>query len=404
MMGEANLCHACRQRTVVNSIDCGLQPICNRFLVAPSEPEATFPLGLGQCDACGLIQISRPAPVEEIRPRYDWIGYHEPEGHLDALVGELASLPGITRASSVGAVVFGGDTTIIRFQQLGFRRTWRLDLQRDLGISDRNAGTETIQDRLRPEAAGEIVRRHGPFDLLVVRHMVEHAHDLRRLLATIRSMVKTGGHVVFEVPDCEPPFTTCDYSIIWEEHVCYFMSATFRYCLEAMGFEVLAVQRPPDSLIALTRVLAAAGGKVLSGEIVAKEKARMKFFADSLPVRQKIIGAFLAETRARTGRVAFFGASHLSCIYINLLQLGNYLHCVVDDHPKKRGKFMPGSRLPIVGSSALTERGIKVCLSPLRPETEAAVARNNPQFIANHGKFVSIFAGRPNSLPIQPCA
>lgn len=406
MMGAANICHACRKKTVVDMLDCGPQPVCNRFLVDPTATEATFPLVISQCDSCGLIQIHHPAAVEEIRPRWDWIGYNEPEGHLDALVEELASLPQITRESLIGAIVFGGDTTIARFRQRGFQRTWRIDLQRDLGVSDRNAGTETIQERLTPESAGQIARQHGQFDLLVVRHMVEHAHDVRRFLAAIHSLLKPGGLAVFEVPDCEQAFATCDYSILWEEHVFYFMPVTFRHCLEAAGFGVMAIQRPAYSLVALTRAQspAAPTKHVLPAEIVAQEKARMRSFAQSLPGQRDAIGTFLVETRAQKGPIAFFGAGHLACVYINLLQMKEHLDCIVDDHPRKRGLFLPGSRLPIVGSASLVERGIKVCLSPLSPETEAKVASNNPEFIASGGRFASIFSGRPNSLPIRSCA
>ena len=387
---------------VTDMIDCGPQPVCNRYLVNPTAPEATFPLVIGQCAACGLIQISHPVPVSEIRPRCDWIAYNEPEGHLDALVEELASLPGITRESSIGAVVFGGDTTIARFQQRGFQRIWRIDLQRDLGVNDRNAGTETIQDRLTPESVGNIVRRHGQFDLLVVRHMVEHAQDVPRFLAAIHSLLKLGGWAVFEVPDCEQSFATCDYSIIWEEHVSYFMPATFRHCLEASGFGMLAMQRPAYSLVAVTRseITAADASTDLPTEIIALEAARMRLFSDSLPARRNVIGAFLAKTRSQTGPIAFFGAGHLACVYINLLKLKEHFACIVDDHPKKRGLFLPGSHLPIVGSASMAERGIKVCLSALSPETEARVARNNPEFVANGGLFMSIFARRPNSLPV----
>lgn len=405
MMGGANICHACQQKAVVDILDCGPQPVCNRFLVDPVAPEAAFPLIISQCDGCGLIQISHPAPVEEIRRRWDWISYNEPEGHLDALVDELAGQPGITHESSIGAIVFGADTTIPRFQQRGFQRTWRIDLQRDLGVNDRNAGTETIQDRLTLETASTIVQRLGQFDLLVVRHMVEHAHAPRRFLAAIRSLLKPGGLAVFEVPDCEQAFATCDYSILWEEHVFYFMAVTFRHCLEAAGFAVMAIQRPAYSLVALTRAKPSVADdtKGLSADLVAVEKARMKSFADSLPKKQNAIGAFLTEARVQGGSIAFFGAGHLACMYINLLQLKLHLDCIVDDHPKKRGLFLPGSRLPILGSESLTQRGIKLCLSALSPEAEAQVARNNPDFLANGGKFLSIFAGRANSLPVPLC-
>jgi len=227
MTVRLEVCHSCREKAVVALLDCGPQPVGHRFLTSAGQEEGLFPLVVSQCRACGLIQLSHPAPVDEIRPRFDWISYNEPDAHLDALVEALSKLPGLLRESHVGAVVVGGDKTIECFQQRGFANIWRIDLQRDLDVCEPNSGTETLQARLTPEAAARITHEQGLFDLLVVRHMVEHAHEARSFLAAIQQMLKPGGYAIFEVPDCSRAFDACDYSILWEEHVFYFMPFHF---------------------------------------------------------------------------------------------------------------------------------------------------------------------------------
>jgi SAM-dependent methyltransferase len=390
MTGAAYTCHSCRQTAVRDILDCGRQPVSNRFLPSADAPETMFPLIVGQCTACGLVQISRPVPAAELRAGFDWIRYTEPDDHLDALVGELARLPGITTTSRVGAVVFGGDTTTTRFQEHGFQNLWRVDLRRDLGVEEPCAGTESIQERLTPATAQEIVSRCGLFDLLVVRHMMEHAHEVRRFLAAIQAMLRPGGYAVFEVPDCERPFAELEYSILWDEHVFYFMPATFRHCLARAGFDMLDLQRPRFSLVAITRktdsprAIAPCAADVLVAELARAEK-----FARGLPARQ------VAVTKALKagGKTAFFGAGHQGCIYINLLGLKFELAFVVDDLPQKQGLFMPGSRLLIRPSSALADAGVRVCLSSLGAETDRKVAAKNKVFLAQGGQFRSIFAG-----------
>jgi methyltransferase family protein/putative zinc binding protein/C-methyltransferase-like protein len=400
MIAELEICHSCLARAVNVVLDCGPQPVGNRFLHSRHAAESLFPLVVGQCAACGLIQLGHPAPVDELRPRFDWISYTEPDAHLDALVEELTRLPGIVQQSHVGAVVLGQDKTLECFEKRGFRNTWQIDLQRDLGVAGPYAGTETLQSRLTPASAGCIAEKQGLFDLLVVRHMVEHAHHVQEFLAAIRSMIKPDGYAIFEVPDCETAFATCDYSILWEEHVFYFMPATFRHCLETAGFAVLGLQRPTYSLVALTRPQPALQPPRVPPLVLQAEIDRMSHFASSLPrLRQCTQDAL----RRLSGPVAFFGAGHMACTYISLLELGGALDCVVDDHPQKRGMFMPGSRLPVVGSDALAHRGITACISALSPGSEARVAAKNASFTAAGGRFLSIFSGRPNSLLIESC-
>ncbi|HBJ82284.1 MAG TPA: hypothetical protein DDZ88_00080 [Verrucomicrobiales bacterium] len=403
MTVRLEVCHSCREKAVVALLDCGPQPVGHRFLTSAGQEEGLFPLVVSQCRACGLIQLSHPAPVDEIRPRFDWISYNEPDAHLDALVEALSKLPGLLRESHVGAVVVGGDKTIECFQQRGFANIWRIDLQRDLDVCEPNSGTETLQARLTPEAAARITHEQGLFDLLVVRHMVEHAHEARSFLAAIQQMLKPGGYAIFEVPDCSRAFDACDYSILWEEHVFYFMPFTFRHCLETAGFQVLDLQQPTYSLVALTRKESVQAQK-LHADILKTEIDRMQHFSESLPRIRKATQECVSSLHTENGPVAFFGAGHMACTYINLLELHQELDCVVDDHPQKRGLLMPGSHLPIIGSDSLAERGVKVCLSALSPESEAKVIRNNPHFTAAGGKFLSIFAGRPNFMPIRSCA
>lgn len=359
-----------------------------------TEAEDLFPLVLGQCRACGLVQISQPAPVDAIRSRFEWIAYNEPDAHLDQLVEELARLPGISRESHVGMVVLGADRTLERFEQRGFRNLWRIDQHRDLDVREPYSGTETLQERLTLESAGRIAAREGLFDLLVIRHMVEHAHEVRTFLAAVRAMLKPGGYAIFEVPDCKAAFETCDYSILWEEHVFYFMPATFRSCLETAGFAVLDMQIPTYSLVALTRKEEVNAGPLPQASL-AVESHRMRYFSQSLP---RVRLSTQEALRSLGGPVAFFGAGHMACTYISLLELGGMITCVVDDHPNKRGMHLPGTHLPVVGTDELELRGIKACISALSPESEARVATRNTAFTSSGGRFLSIFANRPNSL------
>ena len=93
-----------------------------------------------------------------------------------------------------------------------------------------------------------------------------------------------------------------------------------------------------------------------------------------------------------------FGAGHLACKFINLMEVGPYQDFVVDDNPHKKGLFMPGSRLPILDTSALLERDLRLCLLSLNPESEKKVLAKNASFTERGGIFASIFPSNPRSI------
>jgi hypothetical protein len=270
-MNRAKSCHACNSKCITNLLDCGDQVLCNRYVQAPQEIEARFPFALGQCGVCGLVQISQPVAAAELKARFDWIRYNEQEGHLDDLVETICGLPGVTTVSSVGALSFKDDTTVERFRKRGFANTWRLAMEEDLGITDSAAGLETIQARLSPACAEAIARRRGLCDVLIVRHILEHAHALRAFASALKKLVKPDGYLVFEVPDCHPALARKDYCMPWEEHILYFTPATFLGTLRLLGFSVVHyhayIYSNENSLIAIVRAAEAMDGAGVSGPV-----------------------------------------------------------------------------------------------------------------------------------------
>ena len=127
------------------SLDFGLQPVSNRFYPLESDSSAPkFQLGLKVDPKTGLIKLDKLFPVEELKPRHDWLTCFEPEDHLDKLVEDLIKLPGIHNSSVIGAYSFKDDSTIKRLNSKGYNNTWRVDPESDLGV-DKFANVETYQ-------------------------------------------------------------------------------------------------------------------------------------------------------------------------------------------------------------------------------------------------------------------
>ena len=381
--------------------DFGPHPICNRYLTAADAPEFTQPMVIGQCGACGLVQTLDPVPATELVPAVDWIAYNEPEGHLDAVAETLAGLPGLKPGAVCVGVSFKDDTLVARMQQRGFT-IGRLDMERDLGITRKGCGVESIQARLDGPRANAITAQRGHADLVIARHILEHAHDLRGFIAAVRSLAKPGGYVVFEVPDCTLAFDLKDITTLWEEHTVYFTPATFQSTVATGGAALVnfAIHPYPfeNCLVGVTRTDASAPPTTMTREAFASEQARARAFANSLSVRRDELRGFLTDFRARHGKVAVLGAGHLACTWIHLLGLAEFIEFLADDNPHKQNHFLPGARLPIRGSAGLLTENIKLCLLAVSPEAEPKVIARNREFVERGGRIASIFPASRNAL------
>ena len=110
-------CLTCQKDAVRVLLDFGPQPPSNRFECASEQNAETHPLVVGQCDACGLVQLVTPMAPGTVLPRFDWLTYNEPEGHLDDLVARLCELPGVNPEARIVGLTYKDDTTLQRFNR-----------------------------------------------------------------------------------------------------------------------------------------------------------------------------------------------------------------------------------------------------------------------------------------------
>jgi hypothetical protein len=377
-------------------LDFGEQPLTNRFLRGPDEPQDTYPLSIGACACCGTVQLLEVAPPDALRPRFDWLSYNEPESHLDQVAERIRRLPGLRPNATVAGLTYKDESTLRRLRDLGPADTWLADRRLDLGVEHPLGGIESIQHNLTGAAGERMLRRHERPDVVILRHVLEHAHDIHALLDCLRRLVAPGGYLVFEVPDAVRALERCDYSTVWEEHVFYFTPATLRQCFTLAGFEVVDLTSHhytlENSLVVIVRPCAGRH-EPLSAAEVGRETERMSRFVECYPRERAVRAARLGQ-----GRTALLGAGHHGAAFINLFGLERAIDFVVDDDPRKQGLYMPGSRLPIVASSELLERGVRLCLMTVRPEMESAVVRRNEAFTARGGCLASIFPDSAHAL------
>ncbi len=394
-LGALPQCRMCRAPAPSLLLDLGPQPISSHFLTDPARGELAYPLSLGQCTACGLVQLLDHPRASEVRPLFEWIRYNEPEDHLDRMTDAIVSLPGLRADSIICGVTYKDDSTLRRLRERGWQNQWRVDPSSDLGISG-HAELETIQEKLTPAAAVAMLDRYPRADVVLARHILEHAHDTRTFVKALTMLAKPSAYLVFESPDCRRAFHQLDYTAIWEEHILYFTPETFQRSFAYLDLEQEKFITYPypfeDSLVGMTRIRTAAGGAPPdSTKALQKEITRGRRFADQLEKVSSQHREILSGVLAREGPIALLGAGHHACAYLNYLRLGDLVTLVADDNPAKAGLFMPGSRLPILPSEALLKRAIRLCLLGVSASGEENVLAGKRTFVEGGGRFASIF-------------
>jgi len=375
-------------------LDFGRQPVCNRYLSALATSEFRYPLILAQCPRDALLQLTKPWPSEELRPRLPWISYQEPEPHLDDVVERIVRLPGVNRDTLIAGLSYKDDSVLDRLGRRGFRNLWKVALG-ELGLDLPGAGMESIQKVLTPAIGASLRAARGAPGVIVVRHLIEHANSVGTVLRALQSWGGPAAHFVFEVPDSEDTFRKLDASTLWEEHVSYFTEFTLGRAFAPYGLDLLEVVRYPytleDCLVAFVTNRAPDGLPPPAPDSLDSELALGLNFRDGLEDLARCCRRELEGIRERGKTAALLGAGHRAATFLNLLSLGDLFSCVIDDDPRKTGLFMPGSQLPILPSSQLLAKRPALCLVAAAPDSEPAVLKRNEAYLAAGGRMASIY-------------
>jgi len=379
----------------------GMHRITNRFLNSPDDPVPSYPLELSVDLSTGLVHLSRLFPVSELRPRHDWITCFEPEDHIDELARRIARLPNVNQSTNFLGFSFKDDTTLDRIRDSGFGSISSISPSLDLDIFDRLANIETVQNRFTELSADRIFRNHKRPDVFIARHVLEHFYDLPAFLRTIRTVIADTGYVVLEVPDCERGLSFGDCSVLWEEHVFYFTRNTLLMVMARGGFDVIDSFSVPypleDSLIIIARKNESEDHQrgFLPTSVLDAENTRAFKFVELLHARRASIVERLTYIRRNGGKVALFGAAHLSFTFVSLHGLESLIDFFIDDDSNKRDLIAPVGGVRILGSEQLYSSPPVVCLLGLNPIKHQIIVSRHVRYTDSGGIFASIFPGTP---------
>ena len=391
-------CRVCCSQRLRFIADFGRLAVTNQFVTEGGLPAHRHPMSWDQCLDCGVVQLSDLPPVEQIRCRFPWLSYREPERHLDKTAELLVRLRGCQEQARIVGLTKDDAPLLKRLER---RPSTLIDPVHDLAITDHSFGVETIQSHWTVDNARRAAEKYGKADILVARYLLEHTHDASGFLAACQTMLADDGTLVIEVPDCAQAFRELDVTVLWEEHTLYFTEASLKRCLVFNGFAMLDFQRVPDPMEdRLIWIGRPAGSSPInkSSDTGLETDSEIMQFASKWPQRRQAIRSWAASIQRDAGRLAVFGAGHRACTLIDATNIGEFVDCIVDDTKEKQQLRFPAGALPIHGSAALVDRGITCCLLVVNPEVENRIIERNSPFVAAGGTFVSCYPRSSRAL------
>ena len=363
-------CRHCHSLIRLPLIDLGSAPPSNAYLthVTLRRPEKWFPLKVVVCESCWLVQAEAYSRAAELfNEEYAYFSSFSSQWlrHAESYVSDMAERFGLDGESFVVEVA-SNDGYLLQYVKDRGIRCLGIEPTASTAAASRIKGIDTIEEFFGVELAARLAADGQQADLMAANNVLAHVPDINDFAKGFVVLLKPHGVATFEFPHLLNLIEEAQFDTIYHEHFSYLSLNTVNTIFAANGLSVFDAEEHPTHGGSL-RVFAqrADTGRHPRtnrlGDLMEKElRAGMRgaaFYADFQAKAEKVKDdflAFLIEARRGGKKVAAYGAAAKGNTLLNFAGVRpDLLSYVVDKNPAKQGKFMPGSRIPIVDESRM---------------------------------------------------
>lgn len=365
-------CRHCDSSAALPIIDLGSTPPSNSLLTKETlgRTERTYPLRVFVCENCWLVQTEDVLEAEKLFDSgYPYFsGYSKTwVEHCKNYAVSMADRFSLSSSATVVEVATNDGTLLQFFHEMGMNCVGIEPTSSTAEVA-RAKGLDIIVEFLTKEMA-ERVRDDGLLvDLLVANNVLAHVPAINDFSAACAELLHDHGLATFEFPHLYELVAGNQFDTIYHEHFSYLSLTTAKLILESASFEVFDVEKVPTHGGSL-RVFAQrqnSGRHPRSAridEILMEEEhaglcsrdGYLSFQEKIERVKDDLLG-FLNQAKRSGHSVVGFGAAAKGNTLLNFAGVTeDLLLFVADSNPAKQGKYLPGSRIPVVDESRMRE-------------------------------------------------
>jgi len=395
-------CRLCQAADLATAIDFGPMPIAHRMRRRRDESEPRYPFKELVCRQCGLVQIAEPIDPEDLYREFNYcFSGWKPQPHIAAELAMIqADAPG-PRMLEIGSNdgLFLGEA-----RKAGFAPLLGIEPNRIATDAARELGLEIVNEMLTPALAADLVARHGRFDTIVLRQVLEHLTDLAGFFRSAEILLAPEGVLFVDVPDCEQGFARGDVTMMWEEHVNSFTEATLEATLARFGFGIVRRERYNFSG-GTVAVCAKRGAAAQQAPDLAAHLANVGAYEGRARAYREKLRALLSRARDGGHAIVLYGAGNRACTFSNWSGIGALVDYAIDDQTERQGLFMPGTGLAVRASAALGEETRPLlCLLAVNTENDDVVAAKVRRLARQEAIVFSVLSPKDISAELDGAA
>jgi hypothetical protein len=395
-------CRHCESKLKLSLIELGSSPPSNAYLTSRtlSEPEKWFPLRVMVCENCWLVQTEDFSKASELFDAdYSYFSGFSTSWleHSQRYVDDMVSRFNLMSASHVVEVA-SNDGYLLQYFKASNIPCTGVEPTSSTAAAAKAKDIPVVEDFFGVRLATELAAQGKQADLTVANNVLAHVPDINDFVAGFSILLKPLGVATFEFHHLLKLIEENQFDTIYHEHYSYLSLNAVERIFAANGLSVFDVEEHSTHGGSL-RVFAqrsdsgqlarnARVNEILQSEAkigILKPEFYKSFQSKTDKIKNDFLG-FLLEARSHGKTVAAYGAAAKGNTLLNYAGIRpDLISFVVDRNPAKQGKFMPGSRIPIVDD---------LWLKQLEPDYVVILPWNIKAELISHLQYVRVWGGR----------
>ena len=355
---RCRLCAAPLERTFV---DLGLSPLANSYLEPEDllRGESFYPLRVFVCEECLLVQLPVFVTPDAIFDEYayfssvsdSWVDHAR--RYVETAVGRF-DLDSKSRVVEIAS----NDGYLLQFFVERGIPALGIEPSANVAAAAEERGIPTVVEFFGAKLGERLAAQGGAADLVIGNNVLAHVPDLHDFVEGLRRLVAPNGVITMEFPHLLRLIREKQFDTIYHEHFSYLSLHAVDRLFGEHGLRLYDVEELPTHGGSL-RIFACADGRPESDglERVRQDERNAALdrvegyvgFEEAARTVKRDLLAFLADEKRRGRSIVGYGAAAKGNTLLNYCGIrSDYLDYVVDRSPEKQGRFLPGTRLPIL--------------------------------------------------------
>jgi hypothetical protein len=360
-------CRHCGTKLTKTFLDLGKMPPSNSYLTNKDDPEKEYPLKVLVCDNCFLVQTEDFVEREEMFScDYAYFSSMSQSflDHAKEYVEKIIPELGLDVNSNVLEIASNDGYLLQYFQEKGFTPIG-VEPTASTAKAARDKGIHTIESFFGERTAETLATIHGFFDLIIGNNVLAHVPDINDFCRGVSLLLHGEGTVTFEFPHLLNLIRYNQFDTVYHEHYSYLSLSAVKRIFEYNGLEVYKVEKIPTHGGSLRVYAQRHGGKHRIDDSVTlgvleesmnsltdiEHYERFQGVVEKVKIDFDVFRNYVLKPGTK---VIGYGAAAKANTFLNFVGAGEkIIPAVADITPAKIGKFLPGSKIPIVSEDHL---------------------------------------------------